>query len=174
MDDVVTQTSFADMLHFARRRSGVTQKDAASASGMDRSYLAALENGRRSPPGLAALHRILDAIRATKTERARIIHAAFCTRCNEDLCGLLPEEEVESLKELLFQLVRKDGKGSRLLTHVYDLPDDRVALLIEIAKWPEARLRTVSRLARLPSTAQQIVDTLVVALDNKVLQEMPM
>ncbi|WER45601.1 helix-turn-helix transcriptional regulator [Cupriavidus sp. WKF15] len=171
MDDVVTQTSFADMLHFARRRSGVTQKDAASASGIDRSYLAALESGRRSPPGLTALHRILDAIRATKTERARIIYAAFCTRCNEDLSGLLPTEEVESLKELLFQLVRKDGKGSRLLTHVYDLPDDRVALLAEIADWPEDQLRTITGFARLPRADKQFVGTMVVALYNKEPQE---
>lgn len=173
MDDAVTEISFANMLHFARRRSGVSLKEAAFASGMDRSYLAALESGRRPPPGLTALNRILDAVHATKTERARMICAALCTR-NEALNGLLADEELETVKKLLFQLVREDGRWSGFLTHVYDLPDDTKALLAEIANWPEARLRTVSRLARLPHTVQQIVDTIVVALDNEEPQEMPM
>lgn len=117
MDGDVTPDSFANMLHFARRRSGVSQKDAALVSGMDRSYLAALENGRRSPPGLAALHRLLDAIRAPQAERAKIIYAAFCTRCTDELSGLLPGK-TESLKELLYELVRTGGDEMEMLTEI--------------------------------------------------------
>lgn len=160
MDDDVTHDSFANMLHFARRRSGVSQKDAAFASGMDRSYLAALESGRRSPPGLAVLHRILDAIRATKAERANIIYAAFCTRCNEELSGLLPPGKVEPLKELLYELIRTGG--------------DEVEMLANIAKLSMDERRTITGFTRLPGADRQVVATMVVALDNKKLQEIPM
>lgn len=160
MDNDVAPDSFANMLHFARRRSGVSQKDAAFASGMDRSYLAALENGRRSPPGLAALRRLLDAIRATQAERTKIIYAAFCTRCNEELSGLLPAEKVEPLKELLYELVRTGG--------------DEVEMLADIARLPLDERRAITGFIRLPGAGRQFFSTMLAALDNKKLEEIPM
>lgn len=156
----VAPDSFANLLHFARRRSGVSQKDAAFASGMDRSYLAALENGRRSPPGLAALHRLLDAIRAPQAERARIIYAAFCTRCDEELSGLLPAGKVEPLKELLYELVRTGG--------------DEVEMLADIAKLPLDERRAITGFIRVSCAGRQSSGTMLVALDKKNLQEIPM
>lgn len=160
MDHDVTHDTFANMLHFARRRSGVSQKDAAFASGMDRSYLAALESGRRSAPGLAALHRILDAIRATQAERAKIIYAAFCTRCNEELSGLLPAGKVEPLKELLYELVRTGG--------------DEVEMLTDIAKLSLDERRAITGYIRVACAGRQSSSTMFVALDKKNLQEIPM
>lgn len=160
MDHDVSHDTFANMLHFARRRSGVSQKDAAFASGMDRSYLAALENGRRSPPGLAALHRILDAIHATQAERARIIYAAFCTRCNEELCSLLPAGRAEPLKELLFEIVRTDG--------------EEVELLADIAKMSIDERRAITGFTRLSGAGRKFFSTMIVEFDNKELQEIPM
>jgi transcriptional regulator with XRE-family HTH domain len=71
------QLTFAECLTVIRRRSGLRQKTVAHRCGMDPSYLASLETGRRNPPSSKVLARLLDSIEASPQDRAQLNRLAF-------------------------------------------------------------------------------------------------
>lgn len=71
---------FGEKLFQVRRRRRLLQKVIAATAGLDQSYLASLENGRRDPPRTEVLDRILDALVASPRERAEIKRAAALAR----------------------------------------------------------------------------------------------
>ncbi|WP_432258359.1 helix-turn-helix domain-containing protein [Cupriavidus sp. TMH.W2] len=160
---ILPSSSFSEMLHVLRRRSGLKQKDVAIAAGLDQSYFASFENGRRAPPSLEALHKILDAIEAGPEDRATLLHAAFWERSGHQLEQLLPQAQLESLREHLYQLVKKDQVGIELLSKLSSLPDEKLQLLVSVASWPSNALDIVSLFASLPPRELSLVTRVVAA-----------
>lgn len=62
-----------------RREYGLLQKQVAGESGFTPSYIAALEGGRRPPPPVEALKKIIKAIGASAQEEERLIRASKLT-----------------------------------------------------------------------------------------------
>ena len=71
---------FGEQLFGLRRRKKMLQKQVALGSGIDPSYLAALENGRRNPPRIQVVEQLLDAIDASPRERESLHQAAALAR----------------------------------------------------------------------------------------------
>lgn len=69
--------SFGICLFELRRRRNLSQKSMAILAGMDQSYLAGLEVGRRPPPKEKQLLRLIQALQATSIEEQelRVAHA---------------------------------------------------------------------------------------------------
>lgn len=63
---------FGDCLAQLRKKRGCSQKSIAIEAGLDASYLAGIEHGRRPPPRQPVLERILTAMCATPSERLKI------------------------------------------------------------------------------------------------------
>lgn len=76
----VTTTNFGDCLTQARRRRRLLQKTLALTAGLDPSYVAGLERGRRRPPKPALIDRLVMALRADPVERERLLAAAAADR----------------------------------------------------------------------------------------------
>lgn len=72
--------TFGDVLFSLRRKRHMLQKQLALASGLDQSYLASLERGRRTPPGQSTIEKILAGLSATPVERDRLAQAALIGR----------------------------------------------------------------------------------------------
>ena len=62
-----------------RRKQGLLQKEVAYRSGFTASYITALERGRRPPPPVEALKKILKASGVTEVEEAFLIRASKLT-----------------------------------------------------------------------------------------------
>ena len=62
-----------------RRKQGLLQKEVAYRSGFAASYIAALERGRRPPPPVEALKKIIKAIGASNQEEERLTRASKLT-----------------------------------------------------------------------------------------------
>jgi transcriptional regulator with XRE-family HTH domain len=78
-------TDFSEALFSLRRRRNKLQKQVALAASIDPSYLAALENGRRSAPRKHLVDRLCDALDATLDERAQLESAAVYARLLESI-----------------------------------------------------------------------------------------
>lgn len=65
------------LLRFKRK---LLQKQVAFTSGIDASYLAAIEHGRRRPPPDQVIERLLKAMNATERERKKVRQAAVLDR----------------------------------------------------------------------------------------------
>ena len=76
---------FGETLFQLRRSRKLLQKVVASNAGLDQSYFASLEKGRRDAPRLAVIERILDGVSATEAERSELKRAAALSR----LIGIL-------------------------------------------------------------------------------------
>jgi len=97
MDSAAATLSFAEQLVLMRRRSGQRQKTVAARCGLDPSYLASLENGRRNPPGPALLSKILDALDATSDDRRVLKNLAFCHGLKKYVTPHVPPEMTDFL-----------------------------------------------------------------------------
>lgn len=67
--------TFPEILVALRKARGLSQKALAISAGMDQSYVAGLENGRRPPPRDRQIARLAQALHATPEERARLREA---------------------------------------------------------------------------------------------------
>ena len=76
---------FAKQLAGMRRVKNLSQKKVALDAGLDQSYLAGVERGRRPPPRLEILERLCAALGATENERRSLRRSAALTRLARDL-----------------------------------------------------------------------------------------
>ncbi len=98
-------TRLGDLLFSLRRRRRLLQKVVAATAGIDASYLAGLERGRKETPTLRVLDRILSAVQASAKDRAaarRALTSAQIQRVLENSAEPLPG--AESLVRLAEQL----------------------------------------------------------------------
>lgn len=80
--DISPVKMFGHCLFDIRQAHGLSQKAVALDTGMDQSYLAGLETGRRPPPRDKQLHRLFAAIQMTDMEKcilqkARALYKLF-------------------------------------------------------------------------------------------------
>jgi transcriptional regulator with XRE-family HTH domain len=73
---VDSSLSYGQLLKSLRLKKCMSQKELALALGIDQSYLAALESGRRKPPKEPLFSQVLAAIGASDEERAMVLLAA--------------------------------------------------------------------------------------------------
>lgn len=66
---------FPEILVTLRKARGLSQKALAISAGMDQSYVAGLENGRRPPPRDRQIARLAQALQASPKEHARLLEA---------------------------------------------------------------------------------------------------
>ncbi len=128
--DPITLNVFGDRLFALRRSRRLLQKQVAHSSGIDPSYLAGLEHGRRAPPRTAVLNRILDVLMANDSERAELTQAAALSKLlrvmQEDAIVIpgtrtltrlalaiptLTEEELDALNTLIDGICRRHSNG---------------------------------------------------------------
>lgn len=76
----MTSSSFGDYLLELRRRRRLLQKQVAASAGLDASFVASLERGRRAPPRRELLDRLLAALDASADEQERLLAAAGADR----------------------------------------------------------------------------------------------
>lgn len=84
---------FGEQLFHLRRRKRMLQKQIALGAGVDPSYLAALENGRRDPPRASVIEKILDALAATPGEGESLRRVATLTHLMRQMAshdGVVP------------------------------------------------------------------------------------
>lgn len=103
-------------LLLARNRRGLSQRDAARRAGVNPSYLAAIENGRRSVPLPETIARMVNALELGNAERSHVEYLAAVQRMYE----ANPIEVNRSRRfalalELVAQLVEHDDRDLRLL-----------------------------------------------------------
>lgn len=103
-------------MFWIRRRKKLLQKQLALECGLDPSYVAALENGRRIPPRKPVVEKIIKALGATPVERDRLLASADISR--------------------LSRMIERQGKDVRganlaimLLELTYDLSEDELVAL---------------------------------------------
>lgn len=87
---------FGECLHEIRDRHELSQKAVSLLAGMDQSYLAGLEAGRRPPPREKQLLRLIKALRATPDEERELREAHAISR----LVGVVGDINSERGKEL--------------------------------------------------------------------------
>lgn len=67
--------TFPEILVTLRKARGLSQKALAISAGMDQSYVAGLEHGRRPPPRDRQIARLAQALQASPEEHARLLEA---------------------------------------------------------------------------------------------------
>lgn len=84
------ETEFGENLFQLRHRCKKLQKTVAYAAGLDPSYVAGLEKGRRDPPRREILDKLCEALAATPAERERLHRAALASKLKKvwaEACG---------------------------------------------------------------------------------------
>lgn len=71
---------FGDRLFVLRRRRRLLQKQVAREAGLDPSYLAGMERGRREAPAGNVFERLIRALNANEAERQWLLHALAVSR----------------------------------------------------------------------------------------------
>lgn len=90
---------FGNSLRRLRKQKGKSQKFLALEAGLDQSYLAGVERGRRPPPKDHVLARLATALRATPQERSELTRSIAIARIGRSM-----ELLDEGFSELLVQL----------------------------------------------------------------------
>jgi predicted transcriptional regulator len=75
INEILGPSSFPECLLELRKTHGLSQKALALAAGMDQSYVAALEKGRRPPPRERQIFRLAEALSASPMETAQLLKA---------------------------------------------------------------------------------------------------
>lgn len=97
--------SFGSCLHEIRRRRSLSQKVVAIEAGMDQSYLAGMEAGRRPPPRERQLVRLINALEASPGEEKELRDAHALSR----LVGVVEEVDPRrcgAFATIAFQLLK--------------------------------------------------------------------
>ena len=94
---------FGDCLHKIRLQHSLTQKSAALLAGMDQSYLAGLETGRRSLPRERQLARLIKALQTTRIEEQELREAHAFSKLAEMVDRSNPERGM-SMAALVYHL----------------------------------------------------------------------
>jgi transcriptional regulator with XRE-family HTH domain len=123
---------FGSLIAQARLRKRIPQKLVALAAGIDPSYLAAVERGRRPPPKSELVNKVLAALQLSAADRVTFIEAAALDRLMpaiqaleqdvrgagtlERLCSALPyltEAQLEALGALIDAIsTRRDKENA--------------------------------------------------------------
>jgi len=126
------QRRFGNQLFHARIRRQLLQKQVALSAGVDASYLAAIEHGRRLPPKEAVLHRLLDALKLSAAEKRELESAAFMERITSYLIQAEPNVRgASTLIRLADALPRLNDKEVSALEDLLDAMSDQEKLSIE-------------------------------------------
>ena len=111
-----------DLLFSIRRKRRLLQKQVAANASIDASYLTGLERGRRDAPTAEVIDRLLSALQATDSERARVQHALTVARLDRVISKEpFPLPGAEVLVRLAEQLPRLDADQLQLLETFVDL-----------------------------------------------------
>ncbi|MCB8749032.1 helix-turn-helix domain-containing protein [Rhodoferax sp. U2-2l] len=78
---------FGTYLVKVRRAKRLMQKQVAIDAGLDASYLAALERGRRLPPRAEVMKKLFLALEANENEQSEMKYAASLSRMSNELVG---------------------------------------------------------------------------------------
>jgi len=124
---------FGTLIFQARIRKRVSQKAVAATAGIDASYLASIERGRRPPPRKQVVNKVLAALKISQADQAIAIEAAAIDRLlpaiqdvEQDirgaatlagLCGALPrlsEAKLRVLSELIEALADHPEKEDHM------------------------------------------------------------
>jgi transcriptional regulator with XRE-family HTH domain len=117
---------FGELLFQHRRTRTLLQKQVALEAGIDPSYLAGLENGRRPPPEKSTLNAIIQALALTSDETTELTAQAASEKAArylqtnlEDLPGIdclvqlalalpsLSQREISTIEALIETLVQR-------------------------------------------------------------------
>ncbi len=79
---------FGNCICQLRKERGKSQKWLAIEAGLDQSYLASLERGRRAPPRELILQRLLDALGVSSEERIEVQRALGLSRAANAFDGM--------------------------------------------------------------------------------------
>ena len=101
-----TDYTFAELLLVARKRSGQAQKVIAQKAGIDPSYLASMEAGRKGAPSGHVLNALLAAIDASAEDRLKIYQAACAERVGREIELIFPATIRSDTLELLSTVAR--------------------------------------------------------------------
>lgn len=91
MKKSIQSRGFGACLQKLRDRHNLPQKVLAIEAGMDQSYVAGLEAGRRSPPREKQLMRLVHALKATPEEQQELREAHALSRLVDAVEELNPE-----------------------------------------------------------------------------------
>lgn len=94
MKNLELPENFAQCLVRLRGRRNIQQKSLALAAGMDQSYVAGLESGRRPPPRDKQIQRLSSALSATEAEMAQLYSARGVTKLNTLMCKTEPKSAI--------------------------------------------------------------------------------
>ena len=103
-----------------RDNHDLSQKALAITAGMDQSYLAGLESGRRPPPRDKQLLRLTQALQATDQEKRALLTARTMSRLSNVL-EEFGEERAKSLTAIVEAVNKLPGSESQILKTVAKL-----------------------------------------------------
>jgi transcriptional regulator with XRE-family HTH domain len=103
MSKSIRSGSFGSRLLELREIRNLSQKAVSILAGMDQSYVAGLEAGRRPPPREKQLARLIYALQATKTEERELREAHVFSRLVDAVEEINPERG-QALVALAHQL----------------------------------------------------------------------
>lgn len=95
---------FKKILKLFREQRGLNKTEAANKIGITPPYYMQLESGSRNPPNLDRIRQIAAALRLSKEESDRLVHAAAVER--------LPKEEVGEIEGSIANQALRDHVGA--------------------------------------------------------------
>jgi transcriptional regulator with XRE-family HTH domain len=114
--------TFSEYLCLLRKRKELRQNAVAIASGIDPSYLAALEGGRRSPPNRELLDRIVSALGLDELQAQTLRRLAYSDSLERHFKSFGPSDWPESLQDIVPQIAAlPDGQLAALRLFVQAL-----------------------------------------------------
>lgn len=103
-------------LLLARNRRGLSQREVARRAGVNNSYLAAIEHGRRPVPLPETITRMVNALELGNAERSHVEYLAAVQRMYEaNPIEVNGSRAIALALELVAQLVDHDARDLRLL-----------------------------------------------------------
>jgi transcriptional regulator with XRE-family HTH domain len=104
-----------------RMKRDLAQAEVARRAGMDASYLAAIENGRRKAPSDRLMRGLLNAVEVTSFEQRRLVHLATLDRLVESLDNdATPDHPATVMRSLLNQMAELGEVELRCVATVVD------------------------------------------------------
>ncbi|MGO4328767.1 helix-turn-helix domain-containing protein [Cupriavidus sp. M-11] len=119
--------TFAELLHLIRKRSGLPQKAVAQRCGIDPSYLAAMEAGRKGVPSRLVLEALVTAMSAADEERGQLYRAACAERLGREIDQIFPADIRTEATELIATVARLKSWEIRTVCQLAKAFEDREA-----------------------------------------------
>lgn len=118
---------FGKALSVARMQRDLRQAEVARRVGMDQSYLAAIEKGRRKTPAYPLFQSLIAAIEPTAAEQRRLAHLATVDGLIESLDEEVPPgHPADAFRRILSQMAGLGDVEMRCVATLIDsLAEDR-------------------------------------------------